>query len=167
MSGRLWYPQLDVYDCIRRLVALLAAYKNHPSLERLYIVDFYLANPPLLHYCSMTRAMRGNFLNLKISQPKKTFLTYPAPPLLFKMMESVQREAVRAMVGKKLLCIEKAKRGSGKLTQMGQQLFEAIIRENHSPSEMLLVRFLTTNFPAGDDNDIQKLRQRTGLRRPV
>ena len=120
MSGRLWYPQLDVYDCVRRLGALLAAFSEPPGLERLYIADFYLANPPLLHRSQMKQATRRTFRELRIPRPEKTFLTYPAPPLLFKKMEPVQKEAVRAMTGKGLLSIEQLHRGFGKLTQAGE-----------------------------------------------
>ena len=165
MSGRLWYPQLDVYDCVRRLGALLAAYSDPPSLERLYIVDFYLANPPLLHRSQMMQATRRAFRELEIPRPEKTFLTYPAPPLLFKKMESVQKEAMRAMTGKGLLSIEQLQRSYGKLTQAGQETFKAILVERLSDREIDLIRFLTTNFATSEEDGILKLRQNTGLRR--
>ena len=100
MSSRLWYPQLDVYDCVRRVGALLSAYTDPPGLERLCIADFYLANPPLLHQTQMPHPTRVAFRALGIPRPDKTFLTYPAPPLLFKQMEPIQKAAMLALTGK-------------------------------------------------------------------
>ena len=167
MSGRLWYPQLDVYDCVRRLGALLSAYSVPPGLERLYIADFYLANPPLLHRCRMTQGTRRVYRELKIPRQEKTFLTYPAPPLLFKKMEPIQKEAMRAMTGKGLLSTEQLQRGLGKLTQVGQETFGTILVDGLSNGEVRLIRFLTQDFAASDEVGALELRRSTGLRRPV
>ena len=167
MSGRLWYPQLDVYDCIRRMGALLMVYSIPPGLERLYISDFYLTNPPLLHLSRMTRSVRFAFQEMKIPHPKKTFLTYPAPQLLFKKMEPVQREAIRAMTGKGLLTIHQFQRGFAELTPVGRTTFMPILADKLTVEETAVIRFLTSMFPAGEEPGILGLRQRTGLRRPV
>src|SRR5262249_5547193 len=76
MTGRLWYPQLDVYDAIRRIAGLLALWDaaSPPSQERLYIADFYLANPPLLHKTHMSRLVRDRFQALGIIRPDKSFV---------------------------------------------------------------------------------------------
>lgn len=166
MSGRLWYPQLDVYDCVRRLGALLDAYSAPPGLERLYIADFYLANPPLLHQTQMTQGTRRSFRGLNIPRTGKAFLTFPAPPLLFKKMEPIQKEAIRAMTGKGLLSIEQLQRGFCKLTQAGQATFVTILEDGLSNAEVDLIRFLTTDFAAGEGSGAIELRRRTGLRRP-
>ena len=166
MSGRLWYPQLDVYDCVRRLGALLSAYSLPPGLERLYIADFYLANPPLLHRCQMTQSTRRVFRQLKIVRQEKTFLTYPAPPLLFKKMEPIQKEAMRAMTGKGLLSTEQLQRGFGKLTPLGQATIGTILVAGLSKGEVDLIRFLTKDFAASDEVGAFELRRSTGLRRP-
>lgn len=165
MSGRLWYPQLDVYDSIRRLGALLAAYSDPPGLERLYIADFYLANPPLLHRSQMKQATRRTFRDLKIPHPGKTFLTYPAPPLLFKKMEPVQKEAIRAMTGKGLLSVEQLQKGFGKLTKIGKATFRNMTGDQLTDDEVNLIRFLTTQFAAGKEAGVIELRRSTGLRR--
>ena len=165
MNGRLWYPQLDVYDSVRRLGALIAAYTNPPGIERLYIADFYLANPPLLHRSRMTQSTRRTFRGLRIPHPKKTFLTYPAPPLLFKKMEPIQKEALRAMTGKGLLSITELQRGYGKLTQAGQATFAAVLADKLSDEEGRLIRFLTTDFAASEEAGALQLRRSTGLRR--
>ena len=61
MRVRLWYPQLDVYDAIRRIVCLLNTWdmEHPPTPERMFIVDFYLANPPLLHKTNMSADTRA------------------------------------------------------------------------------------------------------------
>jgi hypothetical protein len=71
MTGRLWYPQLDIYDSIRRMAGLLSLWpsKSLPSVERLYIADFYLANPPLLHKTHMPNDVRKKFTSLNILKP--------------------------------------------------------------------------------------------------
>ena len=166
MSGRLWYPQLDVYDCVRRLGSLLSTYSAPPGLERLYIADFYLANPPLLHRCQMTQSTRRAFRKLNIPRQEKTFLTYPAPPLLFKKMEPIQNEAIRAMTGKGLLSTAQLQRGFGKLTQVGQETFEPVLVDGLSSGEVDLIRFLTKDFAASDEVGALELRRSTGLRRP-
>ena len=165
MSSRLWYPQLDVYDCVRRLGALLEAYSAPPGLERLYIADFYLANAPLLHRSQMTQDTRRAFRGLNIPRPEKTFLTYPAPPLLFKKMEPIQKEAMRAMTGKGLLSIEQLQRGFGKLTQAGEATIKTILVDGLSNGEVDLIRFLTMDFASSEEAGALELRRSTGLRR--
>ena len=119
VNDRLWYPQLDVYDCVRRFGALILAYGEAPGIERLCIADFYLANPPLLHWSKMKRETRRRFVALQIPRPQSTFLAYPAPALLFGKMEPIQKEALRAMSGKGLLSINELQRGVARLTEAG------------------------------------------------
>ena len=165
MNGRLWYPQLDVYDCVRRLGALLIAFVAPPGVERLYIVDFYLANPPLLHRSKMTQDTRRAFAALKIPRPEKTFLTYPAAPLLFNKMEPIQKEALRAMAGKGLLSIKELQRGVAELTERGQTAFRTAPIAGLVAGEMDLIRFLTGDFAANAEAGTLELRKSTGLRR--
>ena len=167
MSGRLWYPQLDVYDCVRRMGALLAAYGDPPGLERLYIADFYLANPPLLYRSQMAQGTRRVFRELSVTRPEKTFLTYPAPPLLFKTMEPIQKEATLAMTGKGLLSIEHFQRGIGKLTGRGLRAFGTTLVELRSDAEVQLIAFLTRHFVTNGVFGLLELRRSTALRRSV
>ena len=100
MNGRVWYPQLDVYDAVRRMGLLLSAWgEKWPVLERLYIADFYLANPPLLHKTRMPGDVREIFRKLSVPGPEKTFLSYPSAPILFYKMELIQKKAFHALVG--------------------------------------------------------------------
>ena len=165
MNGRLWYPQLDVYDGIRRLGALLTAYHSPTGVERLYIADFYLANPPLLHRTQMSLDIRRSFRTLGVPHPAKTFLTYPAPQLLYKKMEPVQREALRAMTGKGLLSLKQYQRGFGQLTDSGNEAFRQLLLGQVSKGEDKLICFLTTEFAPLESKDVDGLRRSTGLRR--
>lgn len=113
MIGRLWYPQLDAYDAIRRMGGLLAVWDaaTPPSPERLYISDFYLANPPLLHPTHMSRDVRQEFNLLDVPRPEKSFVSYPSPTILFHKMAEVQREAFRTLSGKGLIDLSHLERG--------------------------------------------------------
>ena len=167
MNGRLWYPQLDVFDCVRRLAALVDAYAKAPGVERLCITDFYLANPPLLHLSTMKQNTRRRFYGLQVPRPQRAFITYPAPALLFAKMESVQREALRAMAGKGLLSMAELQRGVADFTEFGRDAFAARLAAAVSNRERELVRFLAEEFAAESEPGSQGLRRRTGLRRAV
>ena len=167
MNGRLWYPQLDVYDCVRRLGALISAYSEPPGIERLCIADFYLANPPLLHWSKMSWDTRSTFRGLRIPRPKKTFLTYPAPTLLFGKMEPVQKEALRAMGGKGLISIKQLQRGVAAFTENGEAAFTTHLAGRLAGGERDIIRFLTDEFAANAEAGSLALRRSTGLRRAV
>jgi len=162
VNGRLWYPQLDVYDTIRRIGMLLCEFAEPPGLERLYISDFYLANPPLLHRTTMTQETRKQFSALRIPRPDKVFLAYPAPPLLFQKMSTVQKSAVSALAGKKLLLHRDLQRGTASLTNLGS---EVLAQPKATEAERQLVEFLTAHFALKSEPGSESLRKSTGLRR--
>jgi hypothetical protein len=166
MSGRLWYPQLDVYDSIRRIGGLLVFWPlaSPPSVERLCIADFYLANPPLLHRTHMTKPVRDKFNALRIQRPEKTFVSYPSAPILFQKMSEVQRQAIRTITGKGLLDIEQLEKGVVVPSRTGRPLFEASFAETLGDQERRLAKFIVNDFADGG-NDIATLRRSTGLRR--
>src|SRR4051812_16134136 len=143
MSGRLWYPQLDVYDAIRRIAALLSVWRSEagPSQERLYITDFYLANPPLLHKTHMTRPLRNEFNELAIERPEKSFLSYPSPPLLFQKMAEVQKQAFRTLSAKGLINLEVLARGIAQPSDIGTVVFKQQFLPLLSSDEEALARF--------------------------
>ena len=167
MNERLWYPQLDVYSCIRRLGGLLLYFRKPPGIERLYIADFFFANPPLLHKCKMSRDTRIAFSSLKITRPNKSFLQYPAASLLFNKMEPIQKEAFRAMSGKGIVSIEALQKGLAELTERGIYLFSADRIGNFTSKELSLIRFLSEHFAQINDDEISALRRSSGIRRPV
>lgn len=84
MNGRLWYPQLDTYDAVHRMVLLLYAWPPSPlGLERFFLLDFYLVSSPLLHQTSMTVPIRAKLAQSAMPHPEKILLSFPTPTLLF------------------------------------------------------------------------------------
>ncbi|MCP5411437.1 MAG: hypothetical protein H6924_04785 [Alphaproteobacteria bacterium] len=166
MSVRLWYPQLDVYDAVRRMAALLVAWKGRPpSKERLYIVDFFFANPPLLHRTHMPEDVRKVFNSLKVERPDKTFLSYPSGPILFQKMAEVQRQALQTLIGKGLIDLESLASGEVIPSGPGRVLFSERMIRLVSESERQLLNFLASKFASIGEEDVIALRRSTGLRR--
>jgi hypothetical protein len=166
MIGRLWYPQLDAYDAVRRIAGLLALWapKSPPSPERLFIADFYLANPPLLHRTHMSRDVRNLFHELGIGRPEKAFLNYPVAQILFQRMEEFQKQALRTLTGKGLVDLAELERGHVVPSDRGRALFAEKFVPLFDDAEHLLADFLVRSF-ARSDEDIYTLRRSTGLRR--
>ena len=164
MNTRLWYPQLDVYDTIRRMLGLLIAWPEQDlTAERLYISDFYLANPPLLHRTHMPSEIRKEFHALSIVKPDKGFLSFPSPQMLFAKMEPVQKEELRTLVGKGFVALDALRAGKIVADEKLGQVGDMVVM---SSDERRIVDFLTSGFArigAGVPGD---LRLATGLRRP-
>ena len=166
MSARLWYPQLDVYDAIRRIAGLLYVWHAdfRPSQERLYIADFYLANPPLLHKTHMNRTLRTMFNLLQIERPENAFIDYPSAPLLFQKMAEVQQQALQTLSAKGLIDLEFLTRGVVVPSDRGSEIFSEKFLPLLSDREIVLARFIANSF-SRDGQDIITLRRSTGLRR--
>lgn len=166
MTRRLWFPQLDVYDAARRLGGLLGLWhgKTFPSSERLFIMDFFLANGPLLHKTHMPQDVRKAFSELSVPRPEKTFVSYPSPQILFQKMDEVQRQAFRTLSGKGLIELPQLQSGSVSPSQEGLALFQEKLLPLFSPSEQYLGRFLVSRY-APETRTISDIRQSTGLRR--
>jgi len=168
MMTRIWYPQLDIYHAIRRIVVLLYFWeKDTAPLERLYISDFYFANPPLLHNVHMPADVRAKFKDLEIQKPEKSFLTYPTPSILFHKMESIQKKAVQAMVAKNLFYSEALHKGEASLSSFGKEFAESRLVDGLSEKDIKLIEFLARSFSQISEGDSVDLRKRTGLRRMV
>jgi hypothetical protein len=168
MSSRLWYPQLDVYDAIRRIACLLLRWKARSlSPERLAILDFYLATPTLLHDVNMTQEARNEFQRLHITTATKQFLSYPSAPILFQKMEEIQKSAVRTLAGKDLILRERLANNEVVLSESGITLAEQRFNALMTEGERAVLQFLTETFGTIGLNDIRELRRRTGLRRAV
>jgi hypothetical protein len=164
MAHRIWYPQLDVFDCIRRICILLSFRDDQPiSIERLLIADLFLSSPPLLHSVSMPSEVRKHFGELGVRQLAKSFLDYPAAPLLFHKMEPVQRRALHSLVSKNVLDSERYARRELCLTKEGLSL--TLDKFKGSDSEIDLAKFLMTELVILSQDNIEDLRKRTGLRR--
>lgn len=166
MSIRLWYPQLDVYDCIRRIALLLNNWSEHePTTERVYVSDFFLANPPLLHRARMTQDVRKLFQGLQITKPEKAFISYPSPQMFFHKMEPIQKKAMQTIVGKGLLSEDRIRNGYVTQTDLGKRTFGEIIKTSQNKEEQKIAEFLAKNFALMDHNSITEFRKKTGLRR--
>jgi hypothetical protein len=166
MTGRLWYPQLDVYDAIRRIAGLLSLSKPDLPISpgRLYIADFYLANPPLLHKTHMSRDIRNEFNALEIGKPEQSFVSYPSAPLLFQKMSEVQKQALRTLTAKGLIDLEALSKGTVRPSRVGTALLSERFLPLLSAGELRLASFIANSFVAAD-RDILALRRSTGLRR--
>jgi hypothetical protein len=163
MSSRLWYPQLDVFDTARRMCILLHFFRSTPGFEKLCIVDFYLANPPLLHKTQMSLDVRKKFSELSINKPEKSFISYPSAPLLFHKMEPIQQEAIKALTSKGLIVFERLKQGYVELSAEGKRYFP--LESICSDEETKLSDFLANSFANIEQEGNFELRRRTGLRR--
>jgi len=166
MKARLWYPQLDPYDAARRIAGLLVLWRRDkpPSRERLFIADFYLANPPLLYPTQMSRDVRRAFQKLKVRRPEKLFVSYPSAPLLFQKMGPVQNLAFQTLVGKGLIDLAELEEGVVRPSPDGQSVFEHDVFPLFSEEERMVASFLTEYF-VQPENEIGALRRSTGLRR--
>lgn len=165
MSYRQWYAQLDVYDTIRRYLALLVRWKGAaPTRDRLFISDFYLANPSLLHLTHMTADVRRALNSLKIAKPDQTFLKYPSPPILYGKMGGIQSQALHNLTGKGLLRLELVDKDQYSLSETGNALANGMEGRLVLPTEEGVLHFLTTEF-ASIGQGKGGLRAVTGLRR--
>ena len=168
MTGRLWFPQLDVYDAVRRLGGLLGLWqgKTLPSPERLFIMDFFLANAPLLHRTHMPQAVRNEFGTLGVPRPEKSFVSYPSAQILFQKMEEVQRQALRTLSGKGLIELPQLERGNVGPSEEGRTLFQEEFLLLFSDSDRQIGAFLVGLY-APETRSLSEIRQSTGLRRLV
>lgn len=162
---RLWYPQLDVFDCIRRMFAILEIAPDGLHPERIYILDFYLANSPLLHQTAMKSDVRAKFRELGITRPEKMFITYPAPQILFHQMETIQKESIGAMAGKGLVSRKDIAGKVIKLSPKGQEVWEENISRLITEEELRVRNFLVTVFGRDRGEGLKALRASSGLRR--
>lgn len=161
MRDMLWYAQLDVYDTVRRYLLLLSVWQDGcQGRERLFVSDFYLANPSLLHRTRMTQHARREFGQLKL--PKFEFIEYPPAPVLFERMSGVQMEALQNLIGRGLMDLAKLHDGTLTLSDLGRN---AVARTSFATeTEVIVARFLTTSF-LEIGLEVGGLRSATGLRR--
>lgn len=165
MSYRLWYSQLDVFDTARRYLAILSRWSMEaPDRDRLFVSDFYLANPSLLHQTHMSADVRRAFNELKVPKPNDCFLKYPSPPILYSRMGGIQVQALHNLVGKGLFKIALVDRDQYQLSLEGQRIVSELGSQLILPGEGPVLEFLTTAFNT-IGNGKGGLRSVTGLRR--
>jgi len=165
MKYRQWHAQLDVFDAVRRYMALMSRWTGDaPNRERLFISDFYLVNPSLLHRTQMTSDVRKAFNALRISRPEDQFVRLPPPAVLFHKMAGVQVEALHNLIGRGLCDVALVNQGRYALSKEGVDFSERLSSALVLPREEPVIGFLTKEFVeigAGDGS----LRSSTGLRR--
>jgi hypothetical protein len=165
MSYRLWYSQLDVFDTIRRYLAILSRWNAEPpTRDRLFVSDFYFASPSLLHHTQMTSEARRAFNTLRIPRPDHAFINFPSPPVLYNKMAGVQNEALHNPTGKGLCDVKLIDRGHYQLSADGWRLVEDMGARLVLEREFALLDFLTKEFSAVGTGK-GGLRSATGLRR--
>jgi hypothetical protein len=165
MKYRLWYAQLDVYDTVRRYVAILSRWKADPlTRDRLFVSDFYLVNPSLLHKTQMSADVRRAFNSLRVLKPEDCFLDYPSPALLYNKMAGIQVQALHNLIGKGLLDIAAIDSGQCILSSAGATFADEIRDQLVLPGEEAVLNFLTIEF-ATIGHGKGGLRSVTGLRR--
>ncbi|WP_027146476.1 ABC-three component system middle component 5 [Mesorhizobium sp. WSM3626] len=165
MTYRLWYAQLDLFDTARRYLALLSHWKGEPpNRDRLFVSDFYLVNPSLLHLTHMSADVRRTFTALRIPKPDETFIQYPSPPILYTKMGGIQTLALHNLVGKGLVELEPVNRDRYGLSEHGRDLVSQLGYQLVLPGEEEILNFLVTDYVAIGRGK-GGLRSMTGLRR--
>ena len=85
------------------MLRLLTATQAGLSLERLRILDMYLLYPPLLHRLSLPTAIKEKFRELKIENPKTTFMKLPSNASIWQNLQVYQSASLKQLVGRGLL----------------------------------------------------------------
>lgn len=165
MKYRLWYAQLDVYDTVRRYLAILSRWKSESlTRDRLFISDFYFANPSLLYRTQMSADARRAFNSLHILKPDYCFLDYPSPALLYNKMAGIQVQALHNLIGKGLLDISVIDSDQYILSPAGVMFADKVGDQLVLSGEEAVLNFLTVEF-ATIGHGKGGLRSVTGLRR--
>ena len=165
MRVRQWYAQLDVFDTVRRYTALMSRWSGEgPTRERLFVSDFYLANPSLLHETKMTSDARKAFNMLRVPRADQIFLRLPSAAVLYQKMSGIQSEALHNMLGRGLCDLRVADSGRFQLSEEGKEFAHSLGRTLVLPLESDVVDFLTSEFKmVGAERG--GLRAATGLTR--
>ncbi len=100
---RIWHSSRDPYHCVFRMLRLLTAAQDGLSVERLRILDMYLLYPPLLHRLSLPSTVKEKFRELKIENPKTTFMKLPSNASVWQDLQVYQTASLKQLVGRGLL----------------------------------------------------------------
>ncbi|MGY6708699.1 MAG: ABC-three component system middle component 5 [Rhizobiaceae bacterium] len=161
----MWYAQLDLFDTVRRYLALLSNWKvEEPNRDRLFVSDFYFTNPSLLHLTHMTVDVRRAFTSLRVPKPDETFIQYPTPPILYTRMGGIQAQALHNLVGKGLVELALVDQDRYRLSEGGKQLASQMGDRLVLPGEEKVLNFLVTDY-VSIGRGKGGLRNMTGLRR--
>ena len=100
---RIWHSSRDPYHCVFRMLRLLSATQDGLSVERLRILDMYLLYPPLLHRLSLPSDVKMKFRELKIENPKTTFMKLPSNASVWQDLQVYQSASLKQLIGRGLL----------------------------------------------------------------
>lgn len=161
---RIWHPAFDAYHCSFRILRILRhTRKKRLPIELLYILDFYLLCPALLHNSSMTEDVRAAFRELHITRAKDDFVQYPSAKSLFRDIAIFQRTAVSDLVAKAIIDRDRFLSGEAQLreTIVPKELLDEIDAQNASDKEFM--DFLVEKFGSIELFGARGLRALTGL----
>lgn len=161
---RIWLPGQDGYHAAFRMLRIMSSNNADMELEKLFILDFLLAYPTLLHKVYMPMELKRDFRALDIQKPEEFFLKLPSSVSLFRDMELIQAEAVKSLVGKaifdknlylkKIISLDPEK--------MPKELAKKVLQRN--AQEHALIHFLVSTYGG---RPIKDLQDSTGLKRKI
>jgi hypothetical protein len=85
------------------MIRLLRAKSEGLSIERLRILDMFLLYPSLLHRLSLPNDTKSKFRELKIENPKTTFMKLPSNVSVWQDLQVYQSASLKQLVGRGLL----------------------------------------------------------------
>lgn len=160
---RLWHPAHDAYhSAFRMLRIMLVKQSRQVELEKLYLLDFFVAYPFLLHKIHMPRPMKIAFNDLGIQKPETYFVSLPSNLSLFRDMAVIQLEAVKSLVGRGIFKKDKYIEKTAALAQkkIPEKLQKMALQVNED--ETRFINFLVNDYGA---RSVDELRVSTELKR--
>jgi hypothetical protein len=92
----------DPYHCGFRMLRLLSV-EPKLEIELLYLLDFYLLFPFLLHEASMPEAVRSKFRELRVEKNQDQFVQIPSPQSLYRDLSVIQKTSLVGLAAKGLI----------------------------------------------------------------
>lgn len=110
-------------------------------MERLRILDMYLLYPPLLHRLSLPSEVKEKFRELKIENPKATFMKLPSNASVWQDLQVYQSASLKQLVGRGLLDQSAFQNNVARLLgdNLPSELSERVSVENAKDSRLMLL----------------------------
>ncbi len=159
---RFWHPAHDAYHSAFRMLQILLAHNKVISVEKLYLLDFFVAYPFLLHTVHVPKDMKATMRALHLPKPESYFINLPNNPILYRDMHAIQLEAVNRLVGRGLLAKDRMLKRDASLirTKVPQELLARVRQRNAQEREFL--EFLVKIYGG---RPMDELKKSTGLTR--
>ena len=159
---RIWHPMFDPYHCGFRVLRLLTR-KSPLEIESLFILDFYLLFPFLLHMASMPESERSKFRKLKVAKYQDQFVQVPSPQSLYRDLSVIQKTSLVGLAARGLIHSSAFQAGSAELNaaSLPIKLRERIDEANQADAP--LIEFLVHQFAPIGLAGPRGLRSLTGL----